>query len=81
MEVSDHWQHLCKFWLTISLKKDFNIMQFLFISPILVIAFVSSMVMYHTELTSLHQQNEAQVSNVRGYVVSDDGNKCTLVKG
>ena len=56
-------------------------MQFLFISPILAIAFVSLMVMYHTELTSLHQRNEAQVSNVRGYVVLDDGNKCTLVKG
>ena len=56
-------------------------MQFLFISPILAIAFVSSMVMYYTELTSLHQRNEAQVSNIRGYVVSDNDSKCTLVKG
>jgi len=56
-------------------------MQFIFVSPIIAIAFVSSMVFYHLELTVLHRANEAQVSNVPGYVVSEDGNKCTLVKG
>lgn len=56
-------------------------MQFIFVTPILTVAFVSSMVLYHLELGELHRANESQVTNVPGYVVSEADNKCTLVKG